>query len=1232
MASRMRIGLVVAAVLAGLSGSMAARQQPPGRPSRSNFDIREQRAPAGASARARAELARVDAEQPRQSRLHPYTGGVRVLDAPGLSVPQGSSTDDFHRLLTQSADRLGLDDDDLASLAVARDYVSSTTGLRHVTFAQALDGLPVFGAVITMHIAQDGTVVRVTSSAARGDGRNRAMAVSADRAAAAAAADVSPGSGFVPNRLANPGDGRARFARGPFGRDVLASLEWFAMDGGARLAWHVELEPEPGQQFYDMLIDAASGELLLRRNRVLDADGSGRVMQSNATQAIDPRLPDEMPGVGACPPPLNHELRDLTIPFRDSSTVLFNAGRLSGNNVHVYRGAPGTEGALGTFDGSRWLFDDPFNSAASAETALFFALNFAHDFFYDLGFDEAAGNFQVDNLGRGGAAGDPVYGIARAAGRNNATFQTAPEGSSPIVSMFLWDGVGCWSQDVDGDGTQDIDGDYDTDIILHEFHHGVSHRLNVAFTGNEANAIGEGGSDFFAYSINGDTTLAEYARPGGLRAVNGKTYDDWLCLFGLFCSPHSNGEIWVNTLWDIRQRFRTDQVGGSESAAINESHQLYVDGLKLSPPAPTMLDMRDAMLLADSVRNPGSPRSQNFCALWESFAARGMGVNALDTADNGSSQVTAGYTVPSGCNSPPAPQTITIVASTNTATEAGLGQGAFTITRSEAASTALTVSLAVGGTALGGTDYQAIPTTATIPADAATIVVPVVPIDDTAFEANESVIVSLASGAGYLIGSPAAATVTIVSDDVAPDFTVTVLSAPANSGPGLTIEVSDTTRNQGAGPGAASTTFFYLSSNTLLDSSDTLLGTRDVPALAPGTDSTAITSLVLPSTVAAGTWRLIAKADGPGQIGESTEANNIRTFAIRIGPDLTISSVTAPANVGTGVAFAVSYTAANQGGTAIGPTTTRFYLSLNGSLGATDVPLQTHGLNQIEAGASEVGGATLTIPVDTPGGLYYIIAVADGFNLVPESSESNNVRYDTTRVGADLRVSALTVPVRASVGATISVTDTTINSGLSGAGSSRTTFYLSLNSSIAAGDIQLTPSRPIDPLAVNVASTGTTELTLPPAAVAGSWYLIASADDGREVAEATETNNIKYAAISIGPDLTVSSWTVPGTVVAGSAIVVSDTVKNIGEIAPPSATRFYLSLNTALDAGDILLEGQRDVPALGYNVVSTGPTTLTIPTGLSGRYYLIIVADGNSVVAEARENNNTRAVTMTINP
>ena len=133
--------------------------------------------------------------------------------------------------------------------------------------------------------------------------------------------------------------------------------------------------------------------------------------------------------------------------------------------------------------------------------------------------------------------------------------------------------------------------------------------------------------------MNGDTTLAESALPGGLRSINTKTYADWFCFFGFYCPPHDNGQIFANVLWDIRERLRRNLVGGSEAAAINESHQLYVDALKLSPPAPTMLDMRDAMLLADGLRNPGSPRSANFCRVWESFAGRGMGVSAMDTAD-----------------------------------------------------------------------------------------------------------------------------------------------------------------------------------------------------------------------------------------------------------------------------------------------------------------------------------------------------------------------------------------------------------------------------------------------------------------------------------------------------------------------------------------------------------------------------------------------------------------------
>ena len=1158
---------------------------------------------------------------------------ARVLDAPGWSGARTALPIALRNQLVRDVDRLGLEDEDLDALTVVRDYVSRSTGMRHVTFAQSFDGIPVFGGAITVHVAAKGEIVRVTSSAARGERRRRQPTITAEAAASVAAGDVDPNTPFVPVRVGDARLEAARFERGAFLRDVTASLVWFAMDGGLRLAWHVELELDGPAQSYDLLVDAESGELLLRRNRVLDANGTGRVLQSAATEAIDPRRPDAMPaGVTACPPPVNHELRDLAAPFRDPSTVLSNTGQLSGNNVRVFRGNTATEAASGTFDGSRWVFDFPFNSAGAAETALFFALNFAHDFFYDLGFDEASGNFQVNNFGRGGLGGDPIAGVARAAGRNNATFQPAPEGSSPIIRMFLWDGSGCWSEDVDGDGVQDIDGDFDTDIVLHEFHHGVSHRLNPSFSGNEANAIGEGGSDFFAYSINGDTALAEYARPGGLRTINGKTYNDWFCQSGLFCEPHDNGEIWANALWNIRERFRADLVRGSDAAAINESHQLYIDGLKLSPPSPTMLDLRDAMLEADAIRNPGSPESVNFCALWESFAARGMGLNATDTADNGLNQVGANFAVPPGCTAPPSPPFVTLAVTAATATEAGPTNGTITISREAATDAALVVNFTVAGTATRGVDYVTLPATATIPPGAASVDLPVVPIDDATLEANETVVLTLRTGSGYVLAPPTVGTVTLVSDDVAPDFAVTGLTAPSIGGAGLTLEVTDTTRNQGTGPSGTSTTSFYLSVNTLLDASDPLVGTRPVAALTPSTNDAATTTLTVPDGTVTGSYWIIAKADGPGTVSESNEFNNTRMVLVRVGPDLAVTALTAPGIAGPGSTVIVNDTTKNQGGGNAAGTATRFYLSSNLTVDAGDAALESHSVGPLIVGASTTTATNVTMPTSVSSGTYYLFAVADDGNALPESTENNNTRFVTIRIGADLFVSALTAPSRAASGSTISVTDTIKNSGGGGSGTSTTAFYLSANLTFDAADTRLSGTRTVASLDAGASSMGTTGVTLP-AVPPGTWYLVAVADDAGEVVETQETNNTRQTTIYVGPDLQAAGVNAPFTVTAGTTMTVTDSVRNIGaEVAGASTTRFYLSLNGTLDAADILLDGERTVAAIAVNGISSGTTALLIPAGLSGRYNLLAIADALGAVAESSEINNVSLRSITINP
>jgi hypothetical protein len=105
---------------------------------------------------------------------------------------------------------------------------------------------------------------------------------------------------------------------------------------------------------------------------------------------------------------------------------------------------------------------------------------------------------------------------------------------------------------------------------------------------------------------------------------------------------------------------------------------------------------------------------------------------------------------------------VTIAATTSTATE-GRINGAFTVTRAGSTTAPLSVRYTVSGTASSTTDYRALSGTVTIPAGAASAKILVVPIADTIVESGETVVVTLTSGSGYSVGTPAVATVKIIN-------------------------------------------------------------------------------------------------------------------------------------------------------------------------------------------------------------------------------------------------------------------------------------------------------------------------------------------------------------------------------------------------------------------------------------------------------------------------------------
>ena len=92
----------------------------------------------------------------------------------------------------------------------------------------------------------------------------------------------------------------------------------------------------------------------------------------------------------------------------------------------------------------------------------------------------------------------------------------------------------------------------------------------------------------------------------GSAGSGGFTYGDFGKIDGASREVHADGEIWAQTLWDLRAR------GRHPTAA----RRLITDGMRLSPPEPSFLDMRNAILLADQAAGGGAAATP----IWTVFA------------------------------------------------------------------------------------------------------------------------------------------------------------------------------------------------------------------------------------------------------------------------------------------------------------------------------------------------------------------------------------------------------------------------------------------------------------------------------------------------------------------------------------------------------------------------------------------------------------------------------------
>jgi extracellular elastinolytic metalloproteinase len=627
------------------------------------FDVRDAATAPTASAPARklpaddrAARAKLVRGLGRQAVMDsdPVTGTPRAfgrLNGALTGAQAGDPADIALRYVRANADALGLSAADLRTFRSSGR--TTANGITHLRWRQEVGGIPAFDNELRVNVDGSGRVINLLGAP------RHALSVGSttprlSAAAALAALARNVGSRRTASVSAGPSGARAdtRFSTGDRARLVL-----FGEVRSTRLAWHLTFHAAPNA-IYDAVVDATTGRVLRRANMV---------------KAIDALVFQNYPGAPAGGEQVTVDLD----PFLTSTTTL------SGRFAHAWsdiNDAPATDvpdpteevvpdaypfqdftgpvGAAGACDNAhRCSWDHRVansweaNREQNAVQAFYYVNHFQqHLAAPPINFTPAGGGFADDDpvLVETDDGADLVDGLPDDDHRDNANMFTPPDGQSPTMQMYLFFN-GAFS---DGSTSpfRDVNGGDDAAIVYHEYTHGLSNRLITdadgagALNSAQAGAMGEAWGDWYGKDLlnregfqpdtaaDGEVDMGAYvdATPNQIRnqpldcpvgstspacpgtptaGPGGFTYGDFANVVGR-PEVHSDGEIWAETLWQLRGEIGSDV-----------AEQIVTEGMRLAPPEPSFLDMRNAILQADITTRGGAEVD----GIWSVFANRGMG-------------------------------------------------------------------------------------------------------------------------------------------------------------------------------------------------------------------------------------------------------------------------------------------------------------------------------------------------------------------------------------------------------------------------------------------------------------------------------------------------------------------------------------------------------------------------------------------------------------------------------
>ena len=419
-----------------------------------------------------------------QSKMAMLSISVLLLSVNGLFAQQISDQAAFS-LIKKNAAALNLTKNDILNSRISTAYVDKISGASLVYVQQTYKGVDVFNSIQT-YAFKNGKLVsaaggRIAKLEEITNSKTGKPSVTPGSAVSAATAHLNlPPSSFAVAKQIN--DKEFDFGQLNISSvNVISKLFWLPAEDGtkASLTWQVEIQPKESSAYWLVNVDALKGAVINKINLTVNcrwdgpkliettsdeiagddvASGPDGIEAINSASYKVVPFPAESPKHTSGTPALKNNPWTLagtgnkatTLKWNDDGTTSYDSSR--GNNVLAQEDGNGNNGlGIGahsttavpnlTFNYTPNFTQQPTTATNRqfAITNLFYWNNIMHDISYQYGFDELSGNFQKNNLSRGGVGNDYVLADAQdGSGTNNANFATPKDGSSPRMQMFLW--------------------------------------------------------------------------------------------------------------------------------------------------------------------------------------------------------------------------------------------------------------------------------------------------------------------------------------------------------------------------------------------------------------------------------------------------------------------------------------------------------------------------------------------------------------------------------------------------------------------------------------------------------------------------------------------------------------------------------------------------------------------------------------------------------------------------